>query len=525
MVLKRVTYAERQPISLDSLVDEQAYQTATRRRHYLAHHDWGIVEGLELRTAGDGFVLQHGLAIDGFGRELIVPSEIVVDATVLAQLNANNIAAWLVYSRRDENTSQSGVYSCGPGKQDRTLEQALLRLEAVDAIDTIDGRNPSAVSVTDLAFGAQDDLVDDAAAVWPVFLGGLSRPSLASPYTIVTAGRPFALLRGELISAASGTAQVQVGAEASGDHRRFAVMLPDSVGENGAERLSIDLEGGSKLIGNTKVFGDLAIEPAPPVNSPAGYDLCAGLESLRERFWGVEFFPVAPPKTATPWTIRHALVPPPQEAVPQSPTDQLRFEYFDPGTKGDPTVYKCSIGVKKQGKFFPCVSVDAECNLTVHGHLILNKSLVWGPVKPDPADPRFQAEVLKNWVQGLVSNTSGLAQYYGANMAMSLVGLADSSARVDIPCTLYIENTGSLALELVKVTETFSISGTTATPAPPSGISLSPGETKQFSRTYNVPTAGSLDVSVHAQGIAKPNGYLIETDLKQTVVITDSSLG
>jgi hypothetical protein len=147
--------------------------------------------------------------------------------------------------------------------------------------------------------------------------------------------------------------------------------------------------------------------------------------------------------------------------------------------------------------------------------------LVWGPVKPDPVDPRFQAEVLNNWVQGLVSNTCGLAQYYGANMAMSIVGLANSSTGVNIPCTLYIENTGSLALELVKVTETFSIPGTSATPAPPSGISLNPGETKQFSRTYNVPTAGSLDVSIHAQGIAKPNGYLIESDLKQTVVITD----
>jgi hypothetical protein len=513
MALKRVTYAERQPISLDSLVDEQAYQIAMRRRHNLAHHDWGIVAGLELERSDGGFVLRRGMAVDGFGRELIVPEDILISADALVQLNGNAIAGWLVYAFHSTIAFQADNFPCGPGQQDRTYEQALLRLEVVQALDDIDGRNPPQVPITSFSFGPQDDPPEDSAP-WPVFLGGLLRASKIAQYAVITRGRPYALLRGEVISASSGKAQVQVGAEASGDPNRFAVRLPNAPGSPLGERLIIDKENNSTWIGDTTLFGNLAVEPAPPASAPAGSDLCADLQTLQERFWGVVLNPILPPKIAAPWTISHALIPPAKNDIPQIPMQQLRFEFFDPGTKGDRTAYRLSIGVNNNGIFTPCLSVDAECNLTVHGNLRIGGSLVWGPAKADPADPRFRAQLIATWTQGLVDNTTGLARYYGASMALSFEP-GNGRPGTPIACMLVIKNTGPFKLTAVNLTETLSASGATADPPLPAGFELTPGETKKIARKYTIPVKGVLEVSVDAEGVAQPSGYRVTANLKQ----------
>ncbi len=515
MALNRVTYGESQSISLDSLTDEQAYQIAMRRRHYLAQHDWGIVSGLNFQPSGGGFVLCRGVAVDGYGRELIVPEDIGIGADALGQFRGNAIAAWLLYLRSGTDGLQYGVYPCGPGSQNRTYEQAVLRLEEVATLAGIDGRNPPQVSVSNLGFGPQGDPPDDPAAVWPVYLGGLSRVSNTAGWAFVTVGRPYSLLRGEMVAGPSGSAQVQVGAEASGDRNRFAITLPPAT----APAIAIDLDSNSVLRGDTGIAGKLSMEPAPPASAPAGHDLCAGLETLQERFWGVVFSPVPPPQAATPWNVYHAEVPAPQGAAVQTPTDQLRFEYFDPGQKGDRTAYKCSIGVNRNGAFVPCLSIDAECNLTIYGNLAVKGSLVWGPADANPADPRFQAELLTTWMQGLVGNTAGIAQFYSGSMALAFVDLDDGVVNAAVACTLNIQNTGPFRLEGVRLTETLSIPGATASPAIPAAFALDPSEIKPIARNYTSPAAGSLQVVVHAEGVATPNGYQVIADLQQTIQI------
>src|SRR5690242_14785662 len=69
----RVRYTERQILSAADLNDEQAYRLAAQRRHLAGQHRWGIVQGLRLQVVPGGFVIQPGYAVDGFGRELLVP--------------------------------------------------------------------------------------------------------------------------------------------------------------------------------------------------------------------------------------------------------------------------------------------------------------------------------------------------------------------------------------------------------------------------------------------------------------------
>src|SRR5215207_6199504 len=72
--LSRVRYTPRQFLGAQDFTDEQAYHLGMHRRHNIAHHTWGIVRGLELIVEDeDSLFVQPGFAVDGFGRELLLP--------------------------------------------------------------------------------------------------------------------------------------------------------------------------------------------------------------------------------------------------------------------------------------------------------------------------------------------------------------------------------------------------------------------------------------------------------------------
>ena len=75
--IMRVRYYDDQFLSKAEFVDEQAYHVALRRRHQTANHTWGIVYGLEIeKTEGENanYTVNPGMAIDGYGRMLILPT-------------------------------------------------------------------------------------------------------------------------------------------------------------------------------------------------------------------------------------------------------------------------------------------------------------------------------------------------------------------------------------------------------------------------------------------------------------------
>ena len=84
MNTQRVHYREGQRLRAADLQAEQAYHAGARRRHHLGGHTWGIVYGLAPAVAGGQLVVQPGLAVDGYGRELLLAEATAVDPADLS---------------------------------------------------------------------------------------------------------------------------------------------------------------------------------------------------------------------------------------------------------------------------------------------------------------------------------------------------------------------------------------------------------------------------------------------------------
>lgn len=80
MAMKRLNYFTHQFLREQDFKDEQAYHCAMRYQHNRALHGWGVVEGLEVRKAGEREItVEPGMAIDREGRELILPQPVSRD--------------------------------------------------------------------------------------------------------------------------------------------------------------------------------------------------------------------------------------------------------------------------------------------------------------------------------------------------------------------------------------------------------------------------------------------------------------
>ena len=95
MALERPAFFEGQVLAAADLTSAVEYGRAETARHDRYLHDWGIADGLELTsvaktdTAGKyvEVTLQPGMAIDGTGREIVVPAPVRLSETDFAQVN------------------------------------------------------------------------------------------------------------------------------------------------------------------------------------------------------------------------------------------------------------------------------------------------------------------------------------------------------------------------------------------------------------------------------------------------------
>jgi len=124
----RGRFRERQILGADDLTTEQEFQTAHRRRHNIGSHRWGIVTGLTLTTSTGSPRVEPGMAVDGYGRELLVPEPVPLPPDAFDCLKSEQLDVWLVYGRDPEMTPQRGRWACGPGQENRWREEARLRL-------------------------------------------------------------------------------------------------------------------------------------------------------------------------------------------------------------------------------------------------------------------------------------------------------------------------------------------------------------------------------------------------------------
>ena len=93
----RPEFHEGQVLAAADLAATVSYARATAVRHARLAHDWGIADGLALTTenrtdpaTGAGFVevsVQAGLAVDGTGREIVVPAPVVLSEADFEAVN------------------------------------------------------------------------------------------------------------------------------------------------------------------------------------------------------------------------------------------------------------------------------------------------------------------------------------------------------------------------------------------------------------------------------------------------------
>ncbi len=656
MTTMRVRYREQQPLRTADLNDEQAYRLAIRRRHYIGGHGWGIVTGLALVAGQAGFAVQPGMAIDGYGRELIVPDPVsvpwvresgqwgaswpaVAPSGATGQIlfdrvgsisdaeGWQSIGVWLVYQRIAATPPQRGRWESGSDRHSRWIEAPALRLRPGNHSDP---RKPPEVPSADWDFGPDQDAPDDQGHEWPVFLGQLrSRLQDGSDtriYDVDLARRPYVTLVGETVTSPTGKARMQL---AQSDHgrQRFTVSFPDETRVLLGERLTIDntgettLHGNMRLTGYSNQAGNLLVAPvassfsAGDILDPAGLAAAlatttdrltrhiAGrlpafaqrrfanhLESFRsperittylaatlnriiksgplydpQRFrhvplrpeirtaltrgasgenlallnrillevvysdfirtpqastpeaWGIEFRPLPePPIAAAPWQIYHTIVPPvsPPGSPPTStqagaPVHQLRWEIVDPGDKGDPRRSRLVIGHWHEPTFAPCLSVQADGTVIIHGGLIAQRQVVEGPIQADVRDPRFAAALLRQTTQGLVATTD---LQMTVNVGENSISIDPISTRRTLSYTVKIANTGTDMILGIQVYENIMLNGASQRQGPlglPFALNPppSPSQEMTIAGTYTLPpdAAGMIDIAVIALGIGPAN--------------------
>jgi hypothetical protein len=111
--IERLNYYEGEYLGAVDFDAEQEYHRDMRRRHNIGQHTWGIVAGLELAQVPNGgpngevdVFLMPGMAVDGFGREIVALGKVQLTQDPFAPYFDPNAAAkpkqmylWIAYDQ------------------------------------------------------------------------------------------------------------------------------------------------------------------------------------------------------------------------------------------------------------------------------------------------------------------------------------------------------------------------------------------------------------------------------------------
>ena len=524
---QRVRYRERQILRVSDLNDEQAYLIAARRRHDVSHHRWGVVSGLRLRVVSADVEVSPGVAVDGFGRMLIVSSPLVASLTAIGLPSVTRLAVWLEYDRVAGAKTGSGHEDC-TRRSSRSSEQPKVLLSVLETGETVDP--VQLIDPADLEFQPFADPPDDPGRRWPVLLGVLERPANSNAaFTVNESDRPQAGLVGEQVLAASGRARLQVGAEIGADPNRFVVAIRDDAGAL-VDRLIIDRNGHTRIRPATRAIvmqhGVAIARPATPRTlaiRALGLTGCGAAfdDQAHEDRWGIAFKAVREtPKVARPWTIYRTRVLP-EGTPPTGPTlEQLRFEIGHPGEKGDPSRYRLVVGHRDDtGAFQKSLTIEANGNVTVHKHLNVTGRIKPSPIGVNVADPRFQIELLARWTQGVTSSSRAIGTYYSGKVEPSLTGPDQIAFGQTLSYSIVAPNTGAVPIDEVSITE-FRGNSVRQIEIPESERTLPVGVSREYPQTFDPPSSGVLRIDVVVEGRG-PGGYAVSGLASKTVEIAE----
>lgn len=192
--VERLNYYQFQYVGVEDFQDQQAYHRDMRRRHNLGPHSWGLVSGCNIvetpREADAGFVdiyVSPGVAVDGYGREIIILEPAKVDPELFAAFNTDrHLELWVRYDEVATRTATGGMVPCTdaaafsrvnesyrfivgtivPSRTDLTVGGEIAKPAATAAPG-------EPVEPADASIPYQDFPLDERAALWLVRLGSV----------------------------------------------------------------------------------------------------------------------------------------------------------------------------------------------------------------------------------------------------------------------------------------------------------------------------------------------------------------
>jgi len=168
--IERVRYYEQEYLRSADFIAEQNYHLEMRRRLNLALHLWGIVDGLDVGQCSDlpgHFFISPGMAIDAYGREIVVAQPYILSADDLRRNDKEAdgpYSLWLAYKREPVTLPAAGQRVCNLKDQYTRWQESF---EVI--IEADDYKNPESEPRN------TDSLTDDVAKeVYLVRLGKIS---------------------------------------------------------------------------------------------------------------------------------------------------------------------------------------------------------------------------------------------------------------------------------------------------------------------------------------------------------------
>jgi hypothetical protein len=316
--ISRPNYYQGQYLGAEDFRSEQAYHRDMQRRHNVGQHTWGIVAGLELverpQDSGDIDVfLYPGMAVDGYGREILVLRPILLDTADFQRFAADDhYAVWIGYEEEQTARPGNGYAICadnGNGQFDRVRENFRLFVEPdpdvtepdgviVDGqlAEPFDAANPADLTIPADKSVPYQELPDDYRERWMLRLGSVhwdGTKFIPAAAGRLSEGRRYAgtvtaalLAPGALLLVRDRATQSPLPAGAAGISMTVEGSLTVERDVNAHEDVLVD---GNLGIGTTTPAArlDIAGTPATPGGSPLGSDvwLRAGDGGDNGRVW------------------------------------------------------------------------------------------------------------------------------------------------------------------------------------------------------------------------------------------------
>lgn len=114
---ERPTFFEGQYLGADDLKALLKYARESDARHLLGAHTWGVVSGIDLvegksPTGEVEYFLTPGVAIDGYGRMLVVTLPFKLTTDLFAQQPSGTTNVWIRYEQTPFNDTRTSFQSC-----------------------------------------------------------------------------------------------------------------------------------------------------------------------------------------------------------------------------------------------------------------------------------------------------------------------------------------------------------------------------------------------------------------------------